>query len=215
MTRDELVNIVLARCERREDDTALRTLVEAEMRLVQEGVLEQRVDLPWFLQTEEANATTTAHEERVDLPSDFLLQEDEQGLYIQLPDSGVWKLLEKREYDYLQHRFGTTENVPQAYALTGTYFVLRPIPDTIYPVKMVYYGRDSWPGSTEANKWMAYAPNVVVAETGIVIAGEYLHNDTLMVKFQAQAEKAWAELASRNLQHRINARSVVMGGNTL
>lgn len=185
------------------------------MRLVQEGVLEQRTDLPWFLQTEEAESTTTAYEERVELPDDFLLQEDEQGLYIQLPDSGKWVLLEKREYDYLQHRFGTVEKTPQAYAITGLYFILRPIPETIYPVKMVYYGKDAWPAGNATNKWMTHAPNVVVAETGIVVAGEYLHNDGLMAKFQAQAEKAWSDLAARNLQHRINARSVVMGGNTL
>lgn len=215
MTRDEAVTLLLARCERREDDTYLQGILPTEMKLVQETVLERKPSLPWFLLSEEATANTLANEDRLEVPDDFLLQDDDQHLYVRPTGETHWKRLDKRSFVFLQEKFKNTTGVPQGYALSGVYFRFRPIPDTVYPVKFSYYARDTWPAGTETNRWLTEAADVLIAETGKVIAGQYLHNAQLADRFAGDAERAWQTLWLRHEQRNVLSRAIVMGGNVL
>lgn len=197
MTRDEAVALVKGRLSNRKD-ADLDPLIVAEMKLAQIK-LESALTLPWFLLSEMSETTTDIGDERVELPEDFLREpEEETALWRYDTDSSndKWKELSKDAYDKLKVKHDET-GAPLAYALVGNYFRLKPTPDKEYPIRMIYYKRDQSldSGATE-NKWLKNTPDLLIAETGFVIASQYLKDQESALIFSEQLKEARTRYSS-------------------
>lgn len=139
---------------------------------------------PWFLKEDRTYTFTIPGESRVLLPVDALefLDEDEDSALWYAPDSGTQdREIVKDDLDFLvknQANFaGVDEDsdvipqgIPQFYALSGNYFRLFPTPDLAYKIRMVYFKKDTPLNSNIENKWMKYAPWLVIGEAGSVLS---------------------------------------------
>ena len=194
MKRDDAVKIVNYRLGNRR----MNEVILAEMKFVQREVLEQRPWLPWFLESELATASTQAGERRVPLPEDFLMEIEEESLWLEGPDGALIEL-DKIIYDKGM-RVLTGSGMPEAYALASGYFQFFPKPDAAYPLHMRYLakGPDITADDLEIS-WLLHAAELVVAEVGLVIAEKHLQNANLAMAFRADAEKANTALYNKHI----------------
>lgn len=194
MTRDEAVTLLGWRLGNR-TDMAERIL--REMDFVQTTVLEENEWLPWFLETEWANALTTAGESRVPVPADFLTEIEESHLYISQPD-GTQKRLVKKDYDTAKSlRPGS--GMPEFYAISAGYFHFFPTPDAAYELGMRYMARDALMSAANVEtKWLKHSSDLVIAEVGALLAGKHVQNPTLAAGFKEDAQKAWNRLLTKH-----------------
>lgn len=193
MLRDDLFSLLSQRLGNRAD---LISRMETEVQLLQDTVLEQHAWLPWFLETEIATATTTVGDERVLLPVDFLIEIEEEALWVYVDtEENPYSALKKMPYDAMIARYPGPGR-PYAYALGGNYFLLRYIPDAEYIVKMRYMAKDDALTTNIQNKWLKFASDVVLAELGIVFAEKHMQHFELAQTFRADATAAWNRLYS-------------------
>lgn len=199
MTRDEAIVRILSRLGR-DGDTALQAKVELEIVTVQEQILEGHAWLPWFLLTENATETTISGEERVELPEDFLMEADDQALwwYNVNDTDNVWTPLNKEDLDFLRGR-SPGVGFPKSYALRNQYFVIKPTPDDSYTLKMSYYARDEVLSSNVTNKWLTHAGDLVIAETCVVMAEEYIKDYEATDRFKTAAKRAWDRIYRKSV----------------
>lgn len=170
--------------------------METEAVLLQETVLEEHEWLPWFLETEMAYTTTTAGDERVQLPFDFLQEVEEQALWY---DTGTALVpLIKGDYDDNLQRYPGT-GAPKRYSIGGEYLLLRPVPDATYQIKMRFLATDAALTTNIENKWLKYASDVFLAELGIAISEKHMQHFELAKTFRADAQRAWTRLYSKHV----------------
>jgi hypothetical protein len=152
---------------------------------------------PWFLLSELAEAETTALEERLPVPLNFLLEYDEGTLYrfddtINPASGDPWIELPKGFHEGLKERYQST-GAPVAYALVGKYFTLHPTPDAVYKMRMRYYKTDVPLGEAVANEWSTYAPNVLMNLAGSHVA-EALRDQAALQIFGTSYAAAYTSL---------------------
>lgn len=194
MKRDDVVQIINFRLgNRRMNETIL-----AEMRFIQREVLEKQAWLPWFLESELASASTQQGERRVPLPEDFLMEIEEESLWIE-PSPGELQELEKTDYDR-GIRGLPGSGLPKAYALASGYFQFFPTPDAVYPLHMRYLakGTDITADNVEVS-WLLHAADLVAAEVGAAIAEKHLQNANLAAAFRTDAAAARNTLYNRHV----------------
>ena len=207
MLRDAAVKIINLRLgNRRMDETIL-----TEMDFIQRSVLENRAWLPWFLETELASASTQAGERRVALPPDFLMEIEEESLWIETPEGGLIEL-EKTDYDRGMRALPGSGQ-PVAYALASGYFQFFPKPDAAYTLQMRYYAKgESISAANVEVSWLLHAADLVVAEVGLAIAEKHLQNVNLAVSFQNAAAQALKTLQDRHTAMQEVNRNRLVGG---
>lgn len=211
MTRDEVVQILGWRLGDRSD---MAERIIAEMKFVQRSKLEQREWLPWFLETELAVAETTVGEARVELPDDFLGEIEEQHLWIELEAGQPTQELIKMEYDEAKRRF-PEPGVPVAYAVTGKYLHLFPTPLQVYQLSMRYYAADADMAAANVETlWLKYAPDLVIAEVGELVARKHIQNGALADSFAKDAVVALATLYARHTARQEVNMERALGGRT-
>lgn len=196
MKRDDAVAIIKGRCSKR-TNADLDADIVAEMQL-QQLELETALVLPWFLLSEIAVASTTAHDERLTLPTLFIREPEEETAlwYLKTSDTeNPRKALTKDAYDKLVQLF-PGEGEPKAYGLVGQYFRLKPTPDAVYQIEMIYYKKDTILDSNIENLWLKNAPDLLIAKTGCVIAGEYLKDMDAFALFSKQLDSASTRYAT-------------------
>lgn len=194
MTRDEAVQIINWRLGNRKMDEKIL----AEMKYVQRTVLEENSPwLPWFLECELSSASTTAGERRLKLPDDFLLEIEEEDLWITV--DGEDSPLEKTDYDTGRKSY-TGMSTPEAYAIASNYLQFFPIPDMSYPISMRYFakGADITAANVEVG-WLKHAADLVIAEVGAIISGKHLQNANLAMEFKADAQAARKALYDKHI----------------
>lgn len=202
MTRDEAVDTIMRRLGNW-PNTSLRDTIISEMVVVIQNVLEQDpVFLPWFLISEVHTGPTEAGEERVLLPTGFLQEYENGALYI-LDDGNETPLL-RDDLDVIKQRAPGT-GLPTYYDIVGNYFILRKIPDAIYSLKIRFYKSDDTAisgtygdSNNKESKWLKWAADLVIAETGTVIAGQYLQSKSMEESFARQAVKARSRLVAKS-----------------
>jgi len=172
MTKQEALDLIKLRLGSRAD-TDLDALVLAELNSSQIE-LEGTEPLLWFCLTENAMHDTVAGEARIPVPTDFVTETDEMALEIS-SDGGVTfpDELTKGSYDAIRAKYGDTTGIPEAYALVGQNFILGPVPDDVYVVRMKYQGRDTAMSSlalSETNEWLTQASDYVVNHAGVAVA---------------------------------------------
>lgn len=167
MTRDEVSALIKIQLGFRTDQTD--NIITA-LKLVQTN-LESEATKPWFLLSELTTVTTTASEERVSLPTDFLLEHEENGLTYSPDDTTADKVqLVKDDMDILKAYYKRREGEPEAYCMDGNYFRIFPLPDAVYTLEMFYYKQDEVLSTNIENQWLKYAPYLLAGEAGLIIA---------------------------------------------
>jgi len=126
--------------------------------------------MPWFLIKDTVGLATVANARTVPLPSDWLLEneEDELFYYNAANTDSPYTVLTKDDPDVLQANFGGTGG-PQAYSLVGTGYRIYPLPDDIYPLQTSYYASDTAFDPAAENKWLKYVPNLLIGEAGMAM----------------------------------------------
>jgi hypothetical protein len=209
MTRDDVITLLGYRLESRTD---LGERIMLEMRLVQSTILEEHEWLPWFLESELAEASTTAGEWRVPVPDDFLMEMEPAALWI-TDETGTRRELKKMDMDVAAARYSGS-GCPQVYALQGNYFYLFPTPDQAFPLQMLYYARDTdMAAENVETNWLKYAPDLVIACVGREVAEKHIQNDALAASFAADIVPAWLRLLNKHTARVEANQSRYMGGN--
>ena len=176
--------------------------------------LELRDELPWFLRTEIASASTVVDEERLAVPTDFIREVEESALFIfdatATDPEDEWVALEKGESDTLRVDFPGT-GTPQAYSLDGPYFRLFKTPDAVYTMKMVYYKQDTILTSNIENDWLKYIPFLLIGKAGMDFAQDLRDANALAFFTEMFIEND--DLFSRhNIARRVANREYLIGG---
>lgn len=176
MTRDEAVTLLQARLKR-VGDTGLATSIITEMQFVQAQLLEGSPVLPWFLLNDSITTlATTLGVETVTLPATFLREVEDDGLRVQ-DAQGTWHDIHKDDLPAIRNAHPEPETGrPVLYYLGNTQLFLRPIPDAIYTLRYRAYLRDTALSTNIENNWLKYAADLVIAETGIIMASRYLRD---------------------------------------
>jgi len=210
MTFDEIITLTLNRCGARAASVTLQEAALAELGLIQTR-LEEAPEVPWFLLTEQTSTTLGLGEPRIPLPENFLLEEEEAHLWIQ--NDGIWKPLFKEEYDLIQATYSETEPaLPKNYAIRGLYFFLGPTPDDTYPLRMTYYKSQDVPALGIENRWAKYAPDVLIAELGKVMSGQYLSDYKKAASFERDIAIAQGRMLTKQIaRDEINKAAQIRG----
>ena len=203
MLRDTAILLLMQRSGNLQD-SAIRDLMIAEMDFVQTVELERGLHLPWFLLSETSSIVTTGSESRLPIPADFLREYDDGALWVYDTIQGnPWGKLVKDSYESLTAR-NLGNGRPRFYSLVGENFILFPTPDAAYTVKMKYYqkgaslaGSYGGTGNVE-NVWLKYAPDLLLAKTGLIYAGQYEQSPERANLFQAQAQVALKRIVDEN-----------------
>lgn len=202
MQRDEAVTIVARRLGNRTD---LNSAIIAEMQLAQSTFEHHWPSdtYPWFLLTESASTSTNTDDERVQLPSDFIQEVEEAALWIQ-QDDGSYLEMCKYDLDTLR-RAEPASGRPRKYAVLGQYIHFWPVPDSTYAIKMIYVAEDTVLDSNVENKWLKYAPELLIAATGLRMAA-YVQNKIVMDLFLQQQGELIRTLVHDSLDRSLTNR---------
>lgn len=206
MTRDEAVAQVQIGIGFRSDLTA-----KVQFMLLQAQIWAEKLpNLPWFLETEYETSTTaptttdgggnTIYEERVQLPSNFLREKENERLQILRPGSDAqgYQDLVKRDHAYLQkyyqrevpydltddttglsyrsYAIASLHGVPRMYCISKDYWRLFPRPDAAYPLRIIFYKKDAALSSDIENLWLLHYPYLLIGRV-LVMLGTPIGND--------------------------------------
>ena len=164
--------------------TNINDQIIANMQFVQEFVLEGDTFKPWFLLSEDSTIQTTAEEDRLPQPSDFLMEYEQGSLMIEYEAPAAGSLpsrycpLKKRTTDSAYSAF-SGDGKPQLYATSGKYFRLFPRPDKSYYIMMRYYQRDVALTTDIENLWLEWAADWLIAETALKTAHDIGNTDSI------------------------------------
>lgn len=209
MTRDEVVALIKQVLGFR---TTLDATIVSNLKFAQTQ-LESEPTKPWFMISEDSFTTTTALEERILVPDDFLEEVEEAVLkYVPDDDDEEEVDLVKEDYDTLRNNYrGSADGAPEAYALQGQYFRLFPRPDAIYTIRMIYYQKVDTLDSNIENGWTKYVPFLIAGEAGMIIAAS-IGNSMAFAVFKEWAAKGRITLATLDVSRDSANRNMQVGG---
>lgn len=185
--------------------TQLDDFIFDELKATQDR-LEGWPSLPWFCKVRASVFTTVAGDDYLLLPSTFLRLRDEWEKPVQVYHEGQWKSLDVLSYEQLWERTNGT-GVPQAAAHDGVKLALGPTPNAAYQMKLGYYTRQPIleVGVVTSNAWLKHAFDLMCAETGLILANNYLKNQEAVALFDAWARRARQALEQTNVAHEVAA----------
>ena len=176
--------------------------------------LEQDAYLPWFLLTDASVPTqlvTVASSRAVALPTGFLREYEDDALYYLNADDEFIPL-EKDELEYLNTTFLATSGVPQAYAITLSSFIIFPLPDAVYNLRInQYYKADAILSSNITNQWLTYTHELIIGEAGMKIAPGLRDSAGISI-FKSMAIRGKKRLISGSEAREHANRRYIMGG---
>lgn len=197
MLFEEAVERLAKRLGQRQD---LVDDIRFEMQQAQSVTLEQGHLRPWFLLSEDTTAWCDLGDDRMRIPPDFLCEYEESALTL-INDDGSIQPLRKELLECLIRKFGEAQSKPIFYALAGSYFRLYPIPSKQWEIRFSYYAKQPDLTDGEENAWLKHASDWLIAETGVVMAAQYLINPEMASIFQQQAQiarkRVWQENEAR------------------
>lgn len=208
MTRDEAVSMIQLQLGFRTDQTTniITALKQAQ------AFFENAATKPWFLLSEKTTILTTAAEERIQLPTDFLMEFEEDGLTYVPADTDESPIqLDKDDYDVLKAYWGNETGEPENYCIMGSYFRIFPTPDDEYTLHMFYYQRDAALDTNIENDWLKWAPYAMMGHAGKVIAGP-LRDNAAMAVFNEWEKRGLAELYRENEARKHTNTTPQIGG---
>lgn len=211
MTGAQVLDLLMVRLNR--TAAGVRTNCLTEM-VFQQSTLEQSAELPWFLIGNEETLTVTAGTREVAVPSGFLREVDEIKTYI-IDTDGAYIEMTKKDYVELEayHGIEATSALPTDYDLVGTNFLLFPKPTVTTSIKGRFYKAQIAPtdDAVTTDKWLVYAPDLLLAITGETVAAQHLQNQELAMSFGLLRQKAEARLTAETVARAEAARTRTMG----
>ena len=134
-------------------------------------------------------ANTTADDNTVSLPADFLAMKD-----IHIDTTPVRVLQFQNTSNFFRNARAKDKGVPTMYTLLGSEFQFAPIPDTAYTLRMVYYYKpDFLSDSNTSNLFLANCPDLILY--GALAESEpYLMNDERLATWSALYDRGLASL---------------------
>lgn len=208
MTRDEAVSLIQQQLSFRTDQS---TNVVTYLQLAQQ-TLEKSPALPWWLKSERSTIATTSGEQRIQVPSDFLREDDDSQLaYIPTSTDSDIVHLKKDSVAELEAMYQRTTGAPEAYALDGMYFRIFPTPDAAYTIRMVYFKRDTVLTTNVENKWLQHLPYLLMGVAGGMMASA-LRDKTAQATFQGWAAEGYKLLLTENVARETANMDMQIGG---
>lgn len=193
MLRDAAVTLLKKRL-RRQGDSAIATDIIDELQATQER-LEQGVTLPWFLVSDDTSRQCTIGNETFAVPIGFIRVYEEGGaLWYRELTTEKWNPITRDDYTAIYNKNGISTGAPKNYSLEGSNYKLSQIPDKAYYMRTKAYVKGVLLDSNVENVWLANASDLLLAETGVVIASFYIRNMEL-----AGEMKQWAQQAHTRL----------------
>ena len=174
--------------------------------------LEKEPEPPWFLRTEYSAASTTAAEERLQLPDDFLMIAEDDGLWRFDSSKDVeWKELYKDELDVLRRAHAESDDAePNAYAVDNLYFRLFPTPDKVYTIKMIYHATATVLDSNTENAWLKHIPWLMIGFATKRVAGSTRDQVAVVEATKIEAEER-TRLRQFIIGREVSNRTLEMG----
>jgi hypothetical protein len=186
--------------------TIVNALKEAQRKL------ELRPLLPWFLRTEISSVLTTAGEERLGLPADFIREDEETALWYfdaaAVNDEDKWTELIKDDSSVLRKRY-PTPGIPKAYSIHGDYFRLFPTPDAAYTLKLSYYQKAEVLDTNIENVWLANSSDLLIGEAGKRVAAKLRDADAIAIFKDMIAEGQAQLLIDTEARRHENTRYII------
>lgn len=209
MTRDEGVAMIQQVLGFRTD---LTDTIVTNLKLAQQQ-LELGPTKPWFMLSEESTTVTEDGEERVEIPSDFIKEYNEEGLTYIPDDTDVKPVqLRKDDLDTLRANFlNVVPGPPEAYSLEGNYFRIFPEPDDAYTIRMLYYKQQTVLSTNVENNWLKYNPYLLLGTAGMQVAGSLRDANALQV-FQGWLTAGLKILNGHDTDRGLSNRALQMGG---
>lgn len=210
MTRDEAVALVhQGLMFRSGQSAAIINALQAAQRTREMGK-----SLPWFLVQEDQTLTGTANSPTISpLPTGFIrVVEDEAiGYYV----GGVFvRKLERTEYNQAQRVWlGTSKTEPYAWALRTAKITIFPTPTAAFTLKWSYYKKDALLTSNIENAWLLNAPDILINEAGLRVAGDIGYDEGVKKFAAALAMADRAFTAEMTLRETTGMDEIIMGGN--
>lgn len=192
MQRDAAVDLLMYRLGNR-TDVAMKNKIIAEMSLAQTQILEKIRPLPWFLVTKDDTLTALTTTNEVTLPTGFLDVYD-YGRLTYVNSSGYPVEITRQDYDRLnktQDNYDALEH----YDIIGETLYLFGTATTDTTLTLWYYGADTDPAGSYGvddmtNGWLTHAADWVIAETGFIMAEDYIQDDIMAARFDKKRAKA-------------------------
>ncbi len=174
MPRDQLLKLIENRLGGRSD---LRSEIILELQLAQER-LELGPVFPWFLETlKETLVNTSGALDTVALPSDFIV-EVKEDLVQYLDSTGSWLTLDKADWGDTKKADLRDYSAPSFYSIVGTDIKLSPAPTEVFTFRVRYYAKQTTLSSDISNGWTTSAPEVLLSQTGVMVAGGIMDDKT-------------------------------------
>jgi len=201
MLREAAVDLILNRLGQRNNANTKQHIIN-EMVQVQETTLEGDATLPWFCLSTEQTMSTVSGDEAVAVPTDFLQEWEMDGLYMLETDGVTKKAMVKEDWNRIRDQI-TGDGQPYYYDLPGEEFLFRKKPDAVYTIYWRYYQKQTDLSGTYGtnnieNNWLKYASDWLIAETALIIAGQYLQSEKMVGQFNAQAQIAKQRVMNKN-----------------
>ena len=224
MTRDQIVSIIKQRMGNNTDPT-LDALIVTEMQL-QQGILEEEPEKPWFLVTT-GSAAGTADSRVVGPPTKdrsgttcALLGEYEPGTaWVKLDSDGTdeQEICDKEDYAIVYNSRNTVEltrnSHPKFYTQdpdTINVYQVWSAPTENYTFYLQGYYADVPLTSDITNLWLTHAPDLIIGRVGSIMAGQYEALSEFAAAFLAQETQARNRLMKMNvLKEEENIRRVM------
>ena len=202
MTGQDALTLLMSRLGNR-TEPELRATCLSEMKLVQETRLEQGPIKPWWMTKGLSPALTMTPGSRVvALPADFVMELQEETSFHVTDSAGNSHPLQKRPWDELLNWFGAEANsdLPLDYALIGANLEFFPEPNLALQITGAYYAKQTAPADNSSeNNWLKYAADLLIAETGIVMAEMHVQvEDNIVARFQNTVTRAWDRINREN-----------------
>lgn len=213
MTRDEAVDIIAQRLG--DVGATFDTQIIAEMKL-QQTILEQSPQLPWFCSTRSTAVSTAVDTQTVSLPSDWLMEDDNQDQFITDSDGALTRL-GKQDYgslenaDWFKSATGQESGVPEEYAINGSTMYLWPTPTEVLVLTLHYYQEQTVLSTNVENVWLKHAPDLLIAMTGMQM-GAFLRDPEALQLFQPGVAVAQKRMWDQDEARRQAGLFAKMGG---
>lgn len=209
MLRDTAVEIIARRLGNRTD---LDEAILDEMKLAQTQMEKfwPSDTMPWFLRTDTTSLVTVDGTATISLPTGFLREADDGGLFVYDGDEETWSRLCKHPLSMLWEA-ATEEGIPTKYALGVTNITLWPTPDAVYSMKMEYFGAATELEDNVENAWLANAPELLISATGLRMAA-YVQDDRVGQLFMTQYGEGIKHVVTASLARELDNQVLYMGG---
>ncbi len=216
MTRDEAVAQIKRGLTFRSGST-LNSDIEFELREAQRRVESgealspagRRVPLPWFLKTYDQTLSLVADVSEVNLPDNFLAEDDGEGPYYTPADASYPTYLRKWTPEG-PNKTAADFTAPRFYQIRKTTLKVFPTPKEAFTLYWSYYAKDTVLTSNIENEWLKEVPTLLIGLAGQEIAMD-TKNSGAVEKFSALYGRAVDGLEVRNYRRDFDNRRMQMG----